>query len=443
MTPTFRIVADGADITAMINDRLLLLRTTDKPGMESDDFELRIDDRDSAVSLPSRGASIEVFLGYSGTALTRLGRYTVDEVELSGPPDTLVIRGKASDMRGSGKTTRSGSWEGVSLASIVKDVAARNGWSPVCPVDTVVPRADQLSESDFNFITRLSKQFDCTAKVADGKLLVMPRQGGQSASGKALGAITLTRSDVSRWQFRLGDRSAHKAVSTKHQDKKTGKLAIVTLDNDEAPDGLPPVHTDRHIYPNKSAAEQAAKARLAAFNRSTAAVRLEMPGRTDLFAERTINAQGFKVGLDGEYLVDSVEQVFTQSGWSTTVECNAGKQGKAKAKGQRQKQDGKRPPASHRAVTHHCPYPARLVRAFSSGHTHDHYPATTAADPPERRPSCRRFYTPAKHSNGAVPDRRPEAHRSLHRPDRPRVRPAHVCERDLGPNQSTGPIRGT
>ena len=53
MTPNFRIVADGADITALINDRLLLLRTTDKPGMESDDFELRIDDRDSAVSYPA------------------------------------------------------------------------------------------------------------------------------------------------------------------------------------------------------------------------------------------------------------------------------------------------------------------------------------------------------------------------------------------------------
>ena len=337
MTPTFRIVADGADITALINDRLLLLRTTDKPGMESDDFELRIDDRDSAVSLPSRGASIEVFLGYSGTALTRLGRYTVDEVELSGPPDTLVIRGKASDMRGSGKSTRSGSWENVSLASIVNDVAARNGWSPVCPMTTTVPRADQLSESDFNFITRLAKQYDCTTKVADGKLLVLQRQAGQSASGKVLGAITLTRSDVSRWQFRLADRSTHKAVSTKHQNKKTGKLAIITLDNEDAPGGMPPVHTDRHIYPNKSAAEQAAKARLSAFNRSTAAVRLEMPGRTDLFAERSINAQGFKTGLDGEYLVDSVEQVFTQSGWSTTVECNAGKQGKAKAKGKKTK----------------------------------------------------------------------------------------------------------
>ena len=96
MNSTFSIIADGADITALINDRLLLLRTTDKPRMGSDDFELCIGDRDSAVSLPSRGASIEVFLGYSGTALTRLRRYTVDEVELSGPPDTLVILGKAT-----------------------------------------------------------------------------------------------------------------------------------------------------------------------------------------------------------------------------------------------------------------------------------------------------------------------------------------------------------
>ncbi|WP_422416828.1 hypothetical protein [Pseudomonas sp. GZD-222] len=163
MKPVFRLVANGRGITALINE------------------------------LPSRGAHIEVYLGYEGQALARLGRYTVDEVELSGPTDSLVIRGKASDMRGSGKTTRSGSREEVPLQQIVRDLAARNGWQPMCPVATKVPRVDQFNESDFNFITRLAKQYDCTAKVGDGKLLVMPRQGGQSASGKALGTVTITR----------------------------------------------------------------------------------------------------------------------------------------------------------------------------------------------------------------------------------------------------------
>ncbi|RCL23017.1 late control protein [Pseudomonas sp. AFG_SD02_1510_Pfu_092] len=338
MKPAFQIIADGKDITALINDRLLLLRTSDKPGMESDEFELRIDDRDQAVTLPSRGAKIEVYLGRSAQALARLGSYVVDEVEVTGPPDTITLRGKASDMRGSGKTTRSGSWEDTALASIVSDVAARNGWEPGCTVQTKVPRVDQRNESDFNFITRLAKQYDCTAKVASGKLLVLPRQGGQSAGGKAIGTVTISRADVSRYSFRLGDRSTQKAVKTQHQDKATGRLNVVELGNDDAPAGLPGVHTDRHIYPNKSAAEQAAKARLAAFNRSTAAVRLEMVGRTDLFAERTISAQGFKNGLDGEYLVDSVEQVFTASGWTTTVECNGGKKGKATAKGKKNKE---------------------------------------------------------------------------------------------------------
>ncbi|MGY3296730.1 phage protein D [Pseudomonas sp. TE6288] len=339
MQPTFRIVADGRDITMLINDRLILLRTTDKPGMDSDEFELRIDDRDAAVALPARGARIEVHLGYVGQALARLGRYTVDEIEVSAPPRTMVIRGKASDMRGTGKTTRSGSWEGVPLSQIVRDIAARNGWTPVCPVQTKVDRVDQRNESDFNFITRLAKQYDCTAKVADGKLLVMPREASLSASGKAFGTVTITPADVSRWQFRLGDRNAQAAVKTTHQDKKTGALAVIELSNEDAPTGLPGVHTDRHIYPNKSAAQQAAKAKLAAFNRSTAGVRLQLAGRTDLFAERVINAQGFKDGLDGQYLVDSVEQTFDASGWSTAVECNGGKKGKAKGKGKKTKSD--------------------------------------------------------------------------------------------------------
>ncbi|EJL05526.1 tail protein D [Pseudomonas fluorescens Q2-87] len=83
MTPTFRIVADGADITTLINDRSFLLRTSDKPGMDSDEFELRIDDRDGEVQLPRRGSSIEIYQGYAETSLARQGRYAVDTVEVA------------------------------------------------------------------------------------------------------------------------------------------------------------------------------------------------------------------------------------------------------------------------------------------------------------------------------------------------------------------------
>jgi hypothetical protein len=53
------------------------------------------------------------------------------------------------------------------------------------------------------------------------------------------------------------------------------------------------------------------------------------------------SAQGFKAGLYGDYLVDLVEKVFTQFGWSTKVECNGGDEGEgegeAKAKGKKKR----------------------------------------------------------------------------------------------------------
>ncbi|MFD2643070.1 phage late control D family protein [Pseudomonas japonica] len=338
MQPVFRIVADSKDITALINDRVLLLRTTDKTGMESDDFELKLDDRDSALALPKRGAQLEVYLGYAGQELTRLGRYTVDQIDISGPASTLEIRGKAADMRGTGKTIRSGSWENVSLQRIVRDIAARNGWQPQCPVTTVIARVDQRDESDFNFLTRIAQQYGCTAKIGDGALLVLPRQGGKSASGKDLGVVNVAISDVRRWKFHLQDRAAVKAVQTRHQDPATGQQKTVEKENQNKPDDVSAVFTDRHIYPNKSAAEQAATARLEAFKRSTATVYLEMAGRTDLFAERMLRVQGFKDGLDGDYLIESVTQTFTNSGWDTTVQCNGTNQGKSTAKTRKAKQ---------------------------------------------------------------------------------------------------------
>ncbi|MFJ4113701.1 phage late control D family protein [Pseudomonas sp. NPDC089758] len=333
MQPQFRIQADGQDITSLINDRLLLLRTTDKPGLESDDFELRIDARDGTVALPARGAVIEVHMGYAGQPLTRLGRYTVDEVELSGPPDTLLIRGKASDLSGSGRTVRSGSWEAVTLQRIVAEVAARNGWQAICPVLIQVPRVDQYNESDFNFITRLARQYDCTAKLANGQLLVLPRQAGRSASGKPLDVVGIAHDQVSQWHLRLDDKAGRQAVRTRHQDTASGESKILELVNAEAAGAQRPVHTDRHLYPNRAAAEQAARARLAGFNRESANVRLDLPGRTDLFAERSIDLHGFVDGMNGQYQIDSVEQVFTLSGWRTTVQGNGGKAGKLKAKG--------------------------------------------------------------------------------------------------------------
>ncbi|WP_375592164.1 phage late control D family protein [Chitiniphilus eburneus] len=341
MQAIYHITADGQDITDLLNDRLLSLRTTDKPGMESDECELRLDDRDGAIVLPRRGAVLEISLGYRGQPLTLIGRYTVDEIEVSGPPQSLVITGKAADMRASAKSPRRAAWENLPLSAIVATIAARHGWRPACRVQAQIARADQTNESDIHFLSRLARQYNATAKVAGDTLLVLPRQGGTSASGKALAAVQLARADLRSYSVRFNDRAMQGAVKTTWHNKKTAKLEVLEVPNPDAPPGTRPTHVDRHVYPDQARAAAAAKARLATFNRATAEVRLELSGRADLAAERMLHLAGIKTGIDGEYLIDSVEHQFDFSGgWQTTVTCNGGKTGKAKA-GQKRKKKAK------------------------------------------------------------------------------------------------------
>lgn len=70
-------------------------------------------------------------------------------------------------------------------------------------------------------------------------------------------------------------------------------------------------HTDRHIYPNPSAAKAVARAKLA--------------------AEKSVEVRGFKQEVDGTYLIESVTHQLAGQSWASSVEISDGKSGKAKA----------------------------------------------------------------------------------------------------------------
>ncbi|SMG64540.1 Phage late control D, partial [methanotrophic bacterial endosymbiont of Bathymodiolus sp.] len=167
MTPDFRIHADSQDITERIQDRLLSLRVTDEAGIKSDTVELNLDDRDGLVIWPVHGAELEISLGYRETGLVRLGLYIVDEVEHSGPPNTLTIRAKASDMRQSLKAPQTRVWDNVTLADLVSSIASEHGLVPKIS-DSLASigytHLDQTEESDLHLLTRLGRENNAVTK---------------------------------------------------------------------------------------------------------------------------------------------------------------------------------------------------------------------------------------------------------------------------------------
>ncbi len=237
MEAIFQIIANGDDVTKVIQDRVMEIRTVDKPGLDADECTITLDDRDGRIRFPPKGATVKVSLGWEGQGLSMLGEYAVDEVGLRGPPASVVFLGKPANMRATSKTQRYGSWSNVRLADIVGDVARRNKWAAACDVDVVVPRVDQFGESDLHFVTRLARQYGATATVKAGKLIVLPRGGGKSASGKPLPVVTLTPELLLDYDINFPDRASFAAVRTKVHDRKTGKKIDLTIPNPDAPQG--------------------------------------------------------------------------------------------------------------------------------------------------------------------------------------------------------------
>lgn len=332
MRAIFQVIANAQDITDLLKDRLISLQLTDRAGLQSDECEIRLDDRDDRIAFPRKGALLRISLGWEGLGLSFMGAYTVDEIEFSGPPRTLVIRGKPADMAGLAKSPRQHAWENVPLSQIIREVAARNRWQAVCSITTTVPRADQVGESDLNFLTRLARQYNATATLKDRKLVVLPRADGKTASGKSLPVVRLAPNEVTSYRLTFPDRGSVGAVKTQAHDAKTGKKVEIVIPNPDAPIGSSSAtHTDRHIYPNPSAAKAAARAKLSSMNRQTASGQLELRGRADLAAEKSVELQGFKQEVDGTYLIESVTHQLAGQSWGTSIEISAGKSGKAKA----------------------------------------------------------------------------------------------------------------
>ena len=115
-----------------------------------------------------------------------------------------------------------------------------------------------------------------------------------------------------------------RALRPKMHGRKSGKKIDLTIPNPDAPPGASAVHTERHAFASPEAAKAGATSRMATLNRHTSTSRLTMRGRADLSAEKTIALKGFKTGVDGEFLIESVEHTFASRGWITVVTLNRG-----------------------------------------------------------------------------------------------------------------------
>ena len=320
MTPAFRIVVDEhQDVTAAIRERLLALRVSDEEGYRSDTVEIRLDDRGGVVELPRRGAELQVELGYEESGRVSMGRYTVDEVELSGPPATITIRAKAADMRATLKQRKTRSWHQISIGDLVATVAAEHGIEPRTAEDLrgiVLPHVDQTDESDLHLLTRLGEQYDAEGRFGNGRLAFVRRGTASSATSGQVTPVRIAREQTTDYRVTLADRNRYRSVMAYWYDMETGQRTEV-----QAGDGEP-VYALRDNYIDAATARAAANAKLDALNRATGTLSLTLkPGVPTVSAGSPLTLTGFREGVNGRWIATHVTHEINNSGHSTTVEA--------------------------------------------------------------------------------------------------------------------------
>lgn len=355
LTPDFMLMLDSKDITGNIRNRLMSLTMTDNRGFEADQLDIELDDADGLVELPLRGAVLTLYLGWKGFALIGKGSFTVDEVEHHGAPDTVTIRARSADFRGTLNSRREESWHDKTLGEIVAAIATRNKLTSSVIQELAgikIPHIDQSQESDAKFLTRLAERNGGEVSVKAGKLLFLKAGRGVTTSGKAIPQVTITRSDGDRHQFSIADRGAYTGVTAKWlhtKDPKPKKVKIKRKPKEqhlralqhpkaktkkketktpEAREGEYMVGEDDNvfalttIYATKAQAMRAAQAKWDKLQRGVAEFSIRLAtGRADLYPETPVQVSGFKRVIDEQsWTITKVMHSLSNSGFTTSLE---------------------------------------------------------------------------------------------------------------------------
>jgi phage protein D len=279
----------------------------------------------------------------------------VDEVEHRGAPDTVTIRARSADFRGSLNSRREQSWHDKTLGMIVGAIAARNKLeAAVAPelARIAIPHIDQSQESDIKFLTRLADRNGGEVSVKSGKLLFLQAGKALTASGKPIPQVTIARSDGDRHQFSIADRGAYTGVTAQWLHTKEPKPKKVKVKRKPKEQHLralqhpkakakkkeakvPEAREGEYIagegdnvfalttvYSTKAQAMRAAKAKWDKLQRGVAEFSINLAvGRADLYPETPVKVSGFKSIINEQtWIITKVTHALSNNGYTTALE---------------------------------------------------------------------------------------------------------------------------
>lgn len=318
---------DGEELAARIDPRFISLRLTEKRGEEADELELTLQNHDGRLETPVPGKVLILRLGWRSHAeappgLVDKGRFTVDEVSESGPPDIVSIRARAADLTGEYRKRRTESWRDTTLGSILGRIADRNGGFARVEsglAATAITAIEQEGKSDMAFVRDLGRRYDAIATWKDGVLLFLPIGASATASGNPLPGMVLTKQDGWSWTFTRADREKFDGAEAQYHDQDEGRRKTVSTGGQNR-------RKLKRVYASEDDARQAAQASSKKAAREPFKFEYDLAvADPELQPDQPVTLRGWSPTIDAiSWLVESVETTFDAGGLRQKLSLESG-----------------------------------------------------------------------------------------------------------------------
>lgn len=329
-TPIYRIEKDGVDITDRFNSQSVLIEVNLMSVGSSDTFRITIDDRDFRLAEVDPGAWLSVALGYEEVGMSYMGLFEINKVVYEGPPKQISIEGTSAGMDSALKGQAIKEFDNKSVQEIVDEIAKAGGIQGVVHGllgSKKIPFKNQAGISPFHLLHELERHFDAVAKFQDGKLVVVPRDDGESVSGKTMASVILQPHHFGTWAVTHTERPRYDKVKAPYWDKDQHKTQWVEEKNTARPQtdggggGEDTIYRLNRKYNSKDEAETAVKSRMAMLRRSSATAEVTLAkGDPWIKDQMKMVITGMRPGVDGTYTIEQAKHTYTKdTGLMTTL----------------------------------------------------------------------------------------------------------------------------
>ncbi|MCH5442860.1 phage protein D [Salmonella enterica subsp. enterica serovar Muenchen] len=324
--PAYRLVYNQKDITHDVSVYVTSVSYTDKLSGESDEIQVDLEDSEGRwrdAWYPGKGDTLTLQMGYAGEPLRECGTFSIDEIELSGPPDSVSLRGLATSVTVAMRTKVSRGFENTTLAAIAQRIAGKHHLQLQGQIEPLtLDRVTQYDETDLGFLKRLARDYGYLVKVTHTHVIFSSLDKLRDAAS----AFTFARRDISRYSIRDTINRIYKGAKHRSQNSRTRRVLTYKADGGETSEAVKVSARGRTTGAdtltlsgragNQGVAERRTRAALSLKNQYQKVATLSMAGNIRLRAGYSITLTGFGAS-DGKWLTGSVRHSMTRSGGYT------------------------------------------------------------------------------------------------------------------------------